>query len=364
VTPEPTPCAEPGGREAPESPAALGFRWPAEWESHAATWLSWPHNPDTWPGPGRLERVEAAFARMVEVLADGERVRINVADEVMEARVRRRLAALGPATERAVDYHHNPTDDAWVRDHGPVFVVRGEGSRRERGLLDFRFDAWGGKYPPWDRDDAVPGRIAAARGDRRFVVDSVLEGGSIEGDGRGTVLTTESCLLNPNRGGRTREAAERLLERCLGARRVLWLGDGIVGDDTDGHVDDITRFVAPARVVTVIENDPTDPNHAPLAANLERLRSMRDADDRPLELVTLPMPRPVVVEGARCPASYANFYVANRAVLVPVFDDPADERARSILAECFPGRVVEAIPGRDLVVGLGAVHCLTQQEPA
>ncbi len=344
-----------------DAPAAAGFRWPAEWEPHRATWLSWPHNPETWPG--RLDAAEAAFDRMVEVLAQGETVCINVVDSAMEERVSRRIAALGPATERAVELHRIPTDDAWVRDHGPVFVTRGEGPPRERALVDFRFDAWGGKYPPWDRDDAVPSRVAEAVGLRRFVSDAVLEAGSIDGDGAGHVLTTESCLLNPNRGGRSREQAESLLKVVLGARRVLWLGDGIAGDDTDGHVDDITRFVGPGRIVTAVEDDPGDVNHAPLAANLERLRGMVDLEGRRFDVTTLPMPRPVVVDGVRCPASYANFYVANGSVLMPSFGDPADAEARAVLSECFPGRRVEPIPCRDLVVGLGAVHCLTQQEP-
>lgn len=311
-----------------------------------------------------MERVEAAFTRMVEALVDGERVAINVCDEAMEERVRRRLAPLGPGVEAAVEFHHNPTDDAWVRDHGPVFVVRGQGAGRERALIDFRFDAWGGKYPPWSRDDAVPARIARAAGLRRFPVDEVLEGGSIDGDGEGTVLTTEACLLHPNRGGRDREAAETLLRRTVGARAVLWLGDGIVGDDTDGHVDDVTRFVAPGRVVTAVEPDARDPNHGPLEANRRRLAGMVDAAGRRLEVVPLPMPRPVVDGGGRCPASYANFYVGNRVILVPAFDDPSDARARAVLEDCFPGRTAVSIPCRDLIVGLGAVHCLTQQEPA
>ncbi|MGH0037293.1 MAG: agmatine deiminase family protein [Myxococcota bacterium] len=356
--------ALPTDAEAGGWPAEEGFRWPAEWEPHRATWLSWPHNPDTWPGAARMARVEEAFVRIVESLADGERVAINVCDEPMEERVRRQLRALGPGGESAVEYHRNPTDDAWVRDHGPVFLVRGEAEARERALLDFRFDAWGGKYPPWDRDDAVPARIARSLGVRRFAVPEVLEAGSIDGDGEGTVLTTESCLLHPNRGARRRDAAEALLRRSVGARRVLWLADGIEGDDTDGHVDDITRFVGPGRVVTAIEADPADANHAPLDANRRRLASMVDSRGRRLEVVELPMPRPVRAEGGRCPASYANFYVGNRAVLVPAFDDPADARARAILAECFPEREIRPIDCRDLVVGLGALHCLTQQEPA
>jgi len=352
-------CSGAHGRPAP---AREGFRWPAEWEPHEATWLSWPHNPETWPG--RLERVEQAFLRMVEALAEGEHVRINVVDEAMEERVRKLLEAAGVRLDARVELFRVPTDDAWVRDHGPLFLVRGEGAARERLLLDFRFDAWGGKYPPWERDDAVPARLAAALDLPRLAVDAVLEGGAVDGDGAGTVLTTESCLLHPNRGaGRSREGLERLLADTLGARRVLWLGDGLEGDDTDGHVDDLTRFVAPGRVVTAVEPDASDPNHAPLRENLRRLGGMRDANGRRLDVAELPMPRPVREGGQRCPASYANFYLANGVCLMPAFGDPADERARAVLAECLPGRQVVPIPSRDLVVGLGAVHCLTQQQP-
>ena len=345
------------------TPRAAGWRWPAEWEPHAATWLSWPHNRQTWPG--RLAAAESAFVAMVRALAGRERVRINVADAAMEGRVRRRLGEGGVDAGAPVEFHAFPTDDAWVRDHGPVFLVREGRGERERAVVDFRFDAWGGKYPPWERDDAIPARVAAALGLPRFAADFVLEAGSVDGDGQGTVLTTEACLLNPNRGPRrTREWMEQRLHDFLGAEQVLWLGDGVAGDDTDGHVDDLTRFVAPGRVVTALATDPRDPNHAPLAENLRRLRGMRDARGRPLELATLPMPPPVRVGGERLPASYANFYLANRVALVPVFDVPSDERALKVLAELLPQREIVGISARDLVLGLGAVHCLTQQEPA
>jgi agmatine deiminase len=280
----------------------------------------------------------------------------------MEEDARRALAAADVESDGAVEFHHIPTNDAWARDHGGIFVVRGP----EKALLDFGFNSWGGKYGPWDLDDRVPRGMAEVLGLRRFDARGfVLEGGSIEGNGRGTVLTTESCLLNPNRGpGRTREALERVLEAYLGARQVLWLGDGILGDDTDGHVDDITRFVDAGTVVTAIEDDPSDPNHAQLAANLARLRGMRDQDGKPLAIATLPMPPPVLVDGQRCPASYANFLIANAALLVPVFGAPADLRALATLRELFPGREVIGIPSRDLVWGLGTIHCLSQQEPA
>jgi agmatine deiminase len=341
-----------------------GFRWPAEWEPHEATWLSWPHNPETWPGC--LEEAEADYLEIVRALAGRERVRINVRDARMEEAVRLRLAAAG--AESAAEFFHHPTNDAWVRDHGPIFAVRDAGGTRERAVLDFGYDAWGGKYPPFDLDDAIPARVAAALALPRFEPGFVLEGGSVDGDGAGTVLTTETCLLQPSRRKpgepeRTREEMERRLAAWLGARQVIWLGGEVEGDDTDGHVDDLARFVAPGVVVACAERDPADANHAPLADNLRRLRSARDAAGKPLEVAELPMPPALRWRGERSPASYANFYLANGAALVPVFGAPEDERALAVLRELLPGRELLPVPARRLVVGLGAVHCLTQQEP-
>jgi agmatine deiminase len=348
-------------------PGLQGFRWPAEWEPHAATWLSWPHNPETWPG--RLEAVEQAFAGLVEALAPHEEVRINVGSEALEERARGVLRARGVDPDQGVRFFRVATDDAWVRDHGPVFVVRGEGPGREFAIVDFEFDAWGGKYPPWGRDAAVARTLAERLGVPSFDPGLVLEGGSIDGDGAGTLLTTESCLLHPNRsrvGGapRSRSELERRLAECLGAERVLWLGDGIAGDDTDGHVDDITRFVAPSCVVTAVEANASDANYRPLRENLGRLRAMRDAAGNGFEIVELPMPPPIVVDGARCPASYANFYLANGVALVPSFGVPSDEGAVAILRELLSPREIVAVPSQDLIVGLGSVHCLTQSQPA
>jgi agmatine deiminase len=343
--------------------AGARYRWPAEWELHRATWLSWPHNPETWPG--RLERAEAAFCAMVRALEGRETVCINVGDAALEARVRGLLRAAGVAVDRSVELHRIPTDDAWVRDHGPIFVVRDAAGRRERLLLDFVFDAWGRKYPPWDRDDDVPRRTAEVLGLPRRRVDVVLEGGSIDGNGAGTVLTTESCLLHPNRGaGRTREGLERVLRETLGAAHVVWLAGAVAGDDTDGHVDDLARFVGPRTVVAAVEERAGDENSGPLARNLALLRASADQDGRPLDVVPLPMPPPLVVDGQRCPASYANFYLANGVALVPVFGAPEDARALAILGELLPGREIVGIPSADLVAGFGAVHCLTQQEPS
>jgi agmatine deiminase len=257
--------------------------------------------------------------------------------------------------------HRIPTDEPWCRDHGPTFVVRDA----ELAVVDWRYNAWGGKYPPYDHDDAVPARVAALLGVRAFHPGIVLEGGSVDVNGRGTLLTTESCLLNPNRNPALGRAdIEEYLREYLSAPHVVWLGEGIVGDDTDGHVDDLTRFVGPRAVVTVVEADPADANHRPLQENLRRLRAARDQDGRPLEILALPMPGVVECEGQRLPASYANFYVGNEVVLVPTFAHANDGTALEVLARCFPGRRILGIESTALVWGLGAFHCATQQQPA
>ncbi|HKJ25339.1 MAG TPA: agmatine deiminase family protein [Myxococcota bacterium] len=349
-----------------ESPASQGWRWPAEWEPHAATWLSWPHNLDTWPGC--LDAAEAAFAEMVRALHPHEAVRINVGDAALEARARRALEAAGvdAAAGHGVHFHRIPTDDAWVRDHGPLFVVRERDGVRETALLDTGFDAWGGKYPPWDRDAGVPTAVARELGLPCLRVAGVLEGGAIDGNGAGTILTTEQCLLHANRGGIDRAEAEQRLARALGARHVVWLEGGIEGDDTDGHVDDVARFVSPDTVVVEAADDDAHPDAPALRSAEARLRAARDADGRPLRVETLPVPPPVRgPDGAMLPASYANFYLANEVCLVPTFAAPAeDERALATLEALLPGRELVGIDARTLVVGLGAVHCLTQQQPA
>ena len=335
------------------------WRWPAEWEPQHATWLAWPHNPETWPG--HMDAALRAFAHFVAVLARYEPVHLLVTDESMEDAARRGLAAAGLEAEARVSFHRVPTNDAWLRDTGPIFVKRGD----DLAMVEFRFDAWGGKYPPWNLDAAVPGELGRLLELPRFVADFVLEGGSIDGNGAGTILTTEACLLAESREpGRTREGMERRLEEWLGAQHVLWLADGIEGDDTDGHVDDIARFVDASTVVAVVEADAGDPNHPVLAENLRRLRSMRDQDGKPLSIATLPMPPAVVIDGLRCPASYANFMLANGCALVPTFDCDADGRALAVLSELLPDRDVVGVPCTELVLGLGALHCLSQQQPA
>ncbi len=342
------------------TPAAAGYSMPAEWAPHQATWLSWPHKRDSWPG--NFEPVEPVMVQFVAALATHELVRINVLD----ARHERHVAALleGKASAENVRFHRFPTNDAWCRDHGAIFVTR-PGREAPEGLaLDFRFNAWGGKYPPFDLDDAIPPLMASALGIGCLPVDMVLEGGSIDVNGAGALLTTEQCLLHPNRNPSLERAAiEQRLRDTLGIDQVIWLGEGIAGDDTDGHVDDLTRFVSEDTVVTVVERDAGDDNHEALAANRERLASVRLAGGRRLRVLEMQMPAPVLYRGDRLPASYANFYIGNRTVVMPVFDDPADEPARRILAEAFPDRNIVAIDCTDLVLGLGTFHCLSQQVP-
>ncbi|MEO8224546.1 MAG: agmatine deiminase family protein [Gammaproteobacteria bacterium] len=349
------------GSTAPEA----GFRMPAEWSPHQATWFSWPHNVDTWTE--YLPAVERILADAVAAIAAGELVRINVRDSGHGYHVQKLLA--GKVSPERVVLHQFPTNDSWCRDHGAIFVTRdpGQGATNKGPTLqalDFKYNAWGGKYPPFDLDDAIPPKMAAALGVPCQSVPMVLEGGSIEVNGRGTLLTTEQCLLNPNRnpGLRRAEIEARLME-LLGVSRILWLGEGIVGDDTDGHIDDLTRFVAEDLVVTVVEQDPADENYAALKDNRERLAGMQLADGRPLRVLELPMPAPLYRGSTRLPASYANFYAGNRVVLLPTFNCPADEEAAAILARCFPGRRIVSLDCRDVVVGLGTFHCLTQQVP-
>jgi agmatine deiminase len=344
------------------TPRERGFAWPAEWERHEATWLAWPHDPRTWPDAVPL--AEEAFARLAAAVSQGETVHLLVKDAATEARARAGLSAAGA---RHVRFHRIPTADSWFRDYGPIVVAKGRGAKRERLALDFVFNAWGEKYEELLRDDGIPPKLRRIHGLEAVRVDLVLEGGSIEGNGRGTVLTTTQCLLHPNRNAhRTREEIEATLREAFGARHVLWLGEGIAGDDTDGHVDDIARFVGPSAVLAVVQDDVDDADHEPLADNLRRLQAMADQDGRPLEVGLLPSPsKPVLAgDGRRLPASYANFYVANACVAAPVFGDRNDDAALRVLRRAFPGRAVVPIRCERLVEGMGTLHCVTQQLPA
>lgn len=345
--------------KAGQCPASAGYSMPAEWQPHQCTWVSWPHNRDSWPD--KFEPVEPAMARFVGALSRSERVRINVLDAAHEKHVRTQLEGL--AKPGSIIFHQFPTNDAWCRDHGAIFVKR---NRPDDPLLalDFQFNAWGEKYPPFDLDNAIAAKMAKVFGTPCHTIPMVLEGGSIEVNGSGALLTTEQCLLHPNRNpSMSRNEIENALRENLGVNQVLWLGEGIVGDDTDGHIDDLTRFVAEDTVVTAVESEPGDENYLALSENRERLDTLRLSDGRPLNVVELRMPRPVLFQGDRLPASYANFYIGNRVVLMPTFNDPADEPNRAVLARCFPERDVIGLDCTDIVLGLGTFHCLTQQVP-
>jgi agmatine deiminase len=340
-----------------QTPAALGYRMPAEWEPHSATWLSWPRREGI-SFPDSFDRVLPTLRAMVEALVESEKVCVNVCNGVHESEARDVLRGL--PMER-ISVHFIPTNEPWCRDHGPVFLTRDLDPRL--AIIDWDYNAWGNKYPPFDLDEVVPTRLAQILNVPVFCPRMILEGGAIDVNGAGALLTTESCLLNSNRNPNLRrEEIEQRLRDFLGVREILWLGDGIAGDDTDGHIDDLARFVSERTVVTVVEENCDDENYAPLQDNLARLRRMK-IGGRKIDIVTLPMPKKIVREGLRLPASYANFYIANTYVLVPTFADPADESALSILRECFPHRRVIGIDCRELIWGLGTFHCLTQQQP-
>ena len=344
------------------TPREMGYHMPAEWGPHEATWLSWPHKEASWPG--RFEPVPHVFAQITKQLTQTELVRLNVADEDFAERVRKLLKASDVNLDH-VRFHLNPTNDAWCRDHGPIYVVRDVNGQRERAINDWGYNAWGDKYPPYDLDDVVPTRIAAEFGERLFMPNIVMEGGSLDVNGHGTLLTTEACLLNPNRNPHLDKAQiEQYLKDYLGVSHILWLGDGIIGDDTDGHIDDLTRFVTPDTVVTVVEEDPADANYEILRDNYRQLLTMKDQDGQPLNVVTLPMPAADYIDDQRLPMSYANFYVANEQVLLPTYRDANDARALEILQRCFPCHRVTGIDCKDLIWGLGSIHCISQQQPA
>jgi agmatine deiminase len=351
--------------------ADAGWRMPAEWEPHEATWIAWPHHAADWPG--KFAAIPLVYTEIVRHLHRGERVRILVNDNDAGIRAAAKLRRAGVDLGR-VEFYPFRSDRVWTRDSGPLFVVRDGPRGREMALTHWRFTAWR-KYSNWTHDQKLPPLIGQALGLPVLPVHDakvedghvVLEGGSIDVNGQGLLLTTEECLLSPiqeRNPGLARADYEQLFACYLGVRKVLWLGRGIAGDDTHGHIDDLARFVGPRTVVTVVEQDPADANYEPLQDNWGRLQAMTDLEGRPLEVVALPMPEPVQFGGQRLPASYANFYIANDRVLVPTFNDPHDREALALLAELFPGRTVVGVHAVDLVWGLGTLHCLTQQQPA
>jgi agmatine deiminase len=364
------------GSSPPETPRELGYRMPAEWEPHEATWIAWPHNPEDWPG--KFQPIPWVYAEIVGQLAQVEDVHILVDDPASEKRARGILQRTGPNLTR-VHFHQWPTDRVWTRDSGPVFVRKpvqtGSGAKQDTvAVTNWKFNAWA-KYSDWHLDDKIPQRVAKLLGLPQWtpVVATaagphrvVLEGGSIDVNGAGTLITTEECLLSDvqqRNPGVSREQLECVFHDYLGIDQVLWMNRGIAGDDTHGHVDDITRFVGPNKIVTVVEPNREDENHLPLAENLDRLKSARNLRGKPFEIIELPMPPPIDFQGQRLPASYANFYIANGLVLVPTMNRSTDRTALNILAEAFPSHDVVGIYCGDLIWGLGALHCMTQQQP-
>lgn len=336
-----------------KTPAELGYRMPAEWEPHAATWLSWPRREGI-SFPDSFDRVMPVFREMVAGLTESEKVNINVCNGAHEAEARAVLEGIAP---ECITFYEIPTNEPWCRDHGPIFLTRPKDPKL--AVVDWDYNAWGGKYPPYDFDEVVPTHIAGALNLPVFYPKMILEGGSIDVNGRGALLTSEGCLLNKNRNpDLSRAEIEQRMRDFLGVREILWLGEGTEGDDTDGHIDNLARFISERTVIAVVEKDRQSANYAPLQENLRRLKQMK------MEIIEMPMPARVVRDDLVLPMSYANFYIANSVVLAPQYSDPNDERALSILREAFPGRRVVGIDCRELIWGLGAFHCLTQQQPA
>ncbi len=342
------------------TPQELGYYFSAEFAKHTATWLSWPHKEASWPG--KIETIFPVYAQFIKLVSEGEMVNINVADEKMKQKALSHLQQVGADLSRIRFFFH-PTNDAWCRDHGPAFIVNPKAEQKKM-IVDWGYNAWGGKYPPFDLDDNIPTLIAKHYDVPVFYPGIVMEGGSVEFNGKGTLLTTTSCLLNENRNpSLNQKQIENFLQQYYGVENIIWLGDGILGDDTDGHIDDLTRFVNADTVVTVVEENKSDENYSILQENLHALNKLRLQDGKQINVVELPMPSAIVHEDMRLPASYANFYISNKYVVVPTFRDKNDDRALSILSSCFSDRKVIGLDSVDIIWGLGSFHCLSQQEP-
>ena len=343
------------------TPKSLGYFFPAEFAPHTATWLSWPHKEASWPG--KIYSIFPYYCQFIKELTRSERVCINVCDPLMKAFAVNQMMQVGVDTSK-VEFYMHPTNDAWCRDHGPAFLVN-PGAEQKKVIVDWGYNAWGGKYPPYDLDDQVPTLIAQHYNIPVFYPGIVMEGGSVDFNGKGTLITSTACLLNPNRNPHlNQQQVEQYLLDYYGVDQVLWVDEGIVGDDTDGHIDDTVRFVNEDTVLAVVEPNKNDENHALLAHNMEQLRSMRLLNGKQLNIVELPMPEPVYYQDQRLPCSYANFYIANHAVIVPTFRSANDDKAMQIIQQCFPDREVVGIDSTEIIWGLGSFHCLSQQEPA
>ena len=343
-----------------KTPIQLGYHFPAEFAKHDAMWLSWPHKEASWPG--KIETIFPVYAQFIKLVAEGEKVNINVVDEAMKQKALRHVQEAG-ADLNNVQFFIHPTNDAWCRDHGPAFLINP--TEKKKMIVDWGYNAWGDKYPPFDLDDVIPTLIAKHYNLPVVYPGIVMEGGSVDFNGKGTVLTTTSCLLNKNRNPHlNQKQIEEYLHSYYGVSNILWLGDGIVGDDTDGHIDDITRFVNEDTVVTVVEENKSDDNYEPLHENLKALKTLRLENGKQLNIIELPMPSAIVYDDMRLPASYANFYISNKYVVVPTFRDKNDDKSLNILQQCFPTRKVIGLDSVDIIWGLGSFHCLSQQEPS
>ncbi len=343
------------------TPKQAGYYFPAEFDKHAATWLSWPHKEASWPG--KIHTIYPSYSRFIRELTQGEDVCINVKDAAMQASAVGHLELAGVDMSRVRFFFH-PTNDAWCRDHGPAFLVN-PGAAQKKVIVDWNYNAWGNKYPPFDLDDVIPTLIGKALDLPVYYPGIVMEGGSVEFNGEGTLLTSTCCLLNPNRNPDLNQSQiETYLRDYYGVEQVLWVKEGIVGDDTDGHIDDTVRFVNGDTVLTVIEEDRAGENYQLLQDNLADLTKMRLLNGKQLNIVELPMPETVIYEEQQLPASYANFYIANESVIVPTFRCKRDEKALQVIQSCFPDRRVVGIDSTDIIWGLGSFHCLSQQEPA
>ncbi len=343
------------------TPKDLGYYFPAEFAPHDATWLSWPHKEASWPG--KIHTIYPYYSAFVGELLKGERVCINVVDESMKASAIQHLTKAGVDASK-VEFYLHPTNDAWCRDHGPAFLIN-PGAKEKKVIVDWNYNAWGGKYPPHDLDDIIPTLIAKEFGLPVFYPGIIMEGGSVEFNGRGTVMTSTACLLNPNRNPHlNQQQIEEYLCNYYGVEQVLWVDEGIVGDDTDGHIDDTVRFVNEDTVITVIEENKSDENYKLLQHNLSQLQKMRLLNGKQLNIIELPMPEELHYEDQRLPCSYANFYIANKSVIVPIFNCKKDDNALQIIQSAFPERKVVGIDSTEIIWGLGSFHCLSQQEPS
>lgn len=342
------------------TPKELGYYFPAEFGPHVATWLSWPHKEESWPG--KIETVYPNYCQFIKEVTKGERVCINVNDGTMKAFAINCLQKDNVDISR-IEFFLHPTNDAWCRDHGPAFLIN-PNTNQKKIIVDWGYNAWGNKYPPYDLDDMIPTLIAKHYDIPVYYPGIVMEGGSVEFNGKGTLLTSTACLLNPNRNPQlNQQQIEEYLVNYYGVEQILWVDEGIIGDDTDGHIDDTVRFVNEDTVLVVIEENKKDENYSLLQRNLRQLQRMRLLNDKQINIVELPMPDEVIWENQRLPASYANFYIANTTVIVPTYKCRKDDKALQIIQQCFPSREVIGIDSTDIIWGLGSFHCLSQQEP-